>query len=88
VKQIFFVVDETERHRSFVLQSQIVKHTIFNYRGILSLNDGSHIPGLMVRPEQETIPSNHKNNEPQKYSSDESSSAYDSDDEADYVNDV
>jgi hypothetical protein len=42
----------------------------------------------MVRPEPETIPSNYKNNEHQMYSSNESSSAFDSDDEADYANDV
>jgi hypothetical protein len=84
----FFAVDEAEPHRSFVLQSQIMKHIIFSYRGILSLNDGSHVTGLMTKPEQETIASTHEDNEAQKYSSDESSSAYDSDDEADYANDV
>ena len=65
-----------------------MKHTIFSYHGILIFNDGCHVHGLMAGPEQETIASNHENNETQKYSSDEYSSAYDSDDEADYANDV
>ena len=65
-----------------------MKHTIFSYRGILNLNDGSHVPGLMAGHEQETIASNHENNKAQRYLSDESSSAYNSDDEADYANDV
>ena len=88
VEQVFFAVDEAESHRSFVLQSQIMKHTVFNYHGLLSLNDGSHVPGLMAGPEQETIPSNYEDNEPQRYSNDESSSARDWDDEADHTNDV
>jgi hypothetical protein len=85
VEQIFFVVDEALPHRLFVLPIQIMKHTIFSYRGILSLNDESHVPGLMARPEQETIVSNHEDNEPQRYSSDKSSNAYNSDDEVDYA---
>ena len=88
VEQVFFAVDEAEPQQSFVLQSQIKKHTIFSYRGILSLNAGSHVPGLMAGPEQVPIPSNHDDNELQMYSSEESSSASDSDDEADYANDV
>ncbi len=44
VEQVFFAVDEAEPQQSFVLQSEIKKHTIFSYRGILSLNDGSHVP--------------------------------------------
>ena len=66
VKQVFFVVNEAKLYRSFVLQSQIMKHTIFNYCGLLSLNDGSHGLGLMAGPEQEIIPSTHEDNEPQK----------------------
>ena len=88
VEQVFFAIDEAESHRSFVLQSQILKHTVFNYRGLLSLNDGSHVPRLIAGPERKIIPSNHEDNEPQRYSSDESSSVRDSDDEADYANDV
>jgi hypothetical protein len=83
----FFVVDEAELHRWFLLQSQNMKHTIFSYREILSLNNESHIPGLMAGLEQEIIPDNHKHNEPQRYSSDESSGAYDSDNGANYAND-
>jgi hypothetical protein len=88
VEQVFFVVDEAKPHRSFVLQSQIMKHTIFSYRELLSLNDGSHVPGLMAGPEQKTIENNQEDNKIQRYSSDEFSNVFDSDDEADYVNDV
>ena len=52
------------------------------------MNDGIHVPRLIARPEQEIIPSNHEDNEPPMYSSDESFSAYDSDNEADYANDL
>ena len=83
-----FVVDGVKLRRSFVLQSQIMKHIILRYRGILSLNDESQVHGLMAGHEQETIPSNHEDNEAQRYLSDESFSVYDSENEADYANDV
>lgn len=65
-----------------------MKHTIFSYHGILSLNDGNHVHELMAEPEQETIESFHEDNEPQRYSSDEFFSSDDSDDEVDYANDA
>ena len=65
-----------------------MKHTIFSYRRILSLNDESHVPGLKSGPDKKTIEINHNDNKFQRNSNHKSSSSDNSDDEADYANDT